>query len=71
MIAPLSQSFPNIRTRPARTRKYTVTIQDDMLESMPKDSEMSGRATFTIVPSNPSRNIPSAMVVSSRSEAPA
>ena len=65
LMAPLSQSLPNIRTSPARTRKYTVTIQDDRLESMPKDSEMSGRATLTIVPSRPSRNMPSAIVTRS------
>ena len=32
---------------------------------MPNDSEMSGSATLTMVPSSPSRNIPSAMVARS------
>ena len=60
----MSQILPNTRMSPAITRKYTVTTHEVSPVPMPKDSAMSGRATFTMVPSNPSRNMLMAMVAS-------
>ena len=61
LMRPLSLILPNTRIRPAITRKYMVTIQDASPALMEKERAISGRATVTMVPSRPSRNIPMAI----------
>ncbi len=65
LIAPLSAIFPMTKMRPAIIRKYTVTTQDVISSPMPKSSAISGRTTFTMVPSRPSRNSANATTMSS------
>ena len=67
LMRPLSLILPKTRMRPAITRKYVVTIQDASPALIENERAISGRATVTIVPSNPSRNMPMAITPNNNS----